>query len=73
MRSRARGKTGPTSAGERETVQRGIDRLGFSARAYDKLLRVARTLADLEGTEKIEDPHIGEAIQYWNLDRQVLQ
>ena len=53
-------------------LQNAIDRLGFSARAYDKVLRVARTLADLEDSDVIRDIHVAEAIQYQNLDRQVL-
>ena len=60
------------ASGADTLLQNAIDRLGFSARAYDKVLRVARALADLEETEKIEERHVGEAIQYRNLDRQVL-
>lgn len=45
--------------------------LGLSARAYDKVRRVARTIADLEGSEKVKAEHIGEAVQYRLLDRVV--
>lgn len=52
-------------------LENAMDRLGFSARAYDKVLRVARTLADLDDQEAISDQHVCEAIQYRSLDREL--
>lgn len=45
--------------------------LGLSARAYDKILRVARTIADLDGSDDVRLPHVGEAINYRTLDRKL--
>ena len=50
-------------------LQRAIDRLGLSARAYHRLLKVAHTVADLEGSARICTDHAAEAIQYRTLDR----
>jgi magnesium chelatase family protein len=50
-------------------LETAVTKLGFSARAYDRVLKVARTIADLEGSETIATPHVSEAVQYRMMDR----
>jgi magnesium chelatase family protein len=52
-----------------ELLRNAMSALNFSARAYDRILKVARTIADLAGREKIEADDVSEAIQYRTLDR----
>ena len=61
----------PLDEETKELLKNAMESLNLSARAYDKILKIARTIADLDKNDTIESDHISEAIQYRSLDRQL--
>jgi magnesium chelatase family protein len=59
-------------AGER-TLELVVRKMGLSARAHDRILKVARTVADLDRSERVSAKHLAEAVQYRSLDRNYWQ
>jgi magnesium chelatase family protein len=71
MRSRELQKFCLLSADAQEILKMAITDLNFSARTYDRIIKVSRTIADLDAEETIQPRHVQEAIQYRTLDRQL--
>ena len=61
----------PLNASCRELIRSSVNELGLSARAHDRVLRVARTIADLEDAADVGEEHLQEAVNYRLLDRQL--
>ncbi len=71
MTSRQLRKFCVLDAAGKAQLQTAMDHLGLSARAHDRILRMARTIADLDAIETIEERHVSEAINYRSLDRKL--
>jgi magnesium chelatase family protein len=59
----------PIEEEARGYLRTAVQRLGLSARAYDRILKIARTIADLEAVDTLQLPHLAEAVQYRSIDR----
>ena len=59
----------PASLEADRVLRAAMQQLAFSARSYHRVLKIARTIADLDGQERLELPHVSEAIRYRSLDR----
>jgi magnesium chelatase family protein len=69
MSSRDLKKYAEINQAGKDLLKNAMEKLGLSARAYDRIIKVSRTIADLENSENIELEHLSEAIQYRSLDR----
>ena len=70
MSSRLLRKYAALNETSKNLIENAMKRLNLSARAYDRILKLARTIADLDHSDNIESQHISEAITYRNLDRE---
>ncbi|HOJ39054.1 MAG TPA: magnesium chelatase, partial [bacterium] len=61
----------PLTEEARSLLEQALTQMHFSGRAYDKIRKIARTIADLDGSEIIQPHHLSEAIQYRSLDREI--
>jgi magnesium chelatase family protein len=64
-------RLGPLDDAGKEMLRQAMTEMGLSARAYDKVRRIARTIADLEPSDPVQSHHVAEAVQYRLLDRRV--
>ena len=71
MGSRMTRELCPLSSQVESLLRSAIEQFGLSARAYDRVLKLSRTIADLDDSPDIEVPHVAEAVQYRTLDRKL--